>query len=94
MKYYVENENGKMEEKEEELTCKTVKHYLEFIKRGYLPDYNYTHDSKDGSAVRPDENFPLHMAMYAAIKAIESMEKNDKFFAEINDKANIYSNDY
>lgn len=48
-----------------EMTNEDAANLLEYIKRGYLPDYNYTGDETDF------ERYKLHIAMSKAIQALK-----------------------
>lgn len=85
MRYWEEDPSfgGHMEVVEKRVTKETVKNTLETIKRGYLPDWNYEEHRSGGKDLSlPNENYPLHMAMLAALKAVEAMD--DGFFGELD----------
>lgn len=67
MKEYTvkEYEKEDYDKASQEMTNEDVISLLRYIKRGYLPDYNYTGDEADY------ERYKLHMAMSKAIQAIE-----------------------
>lgn len=52
-----------------EMTTGEVIHTLEYIKRGYIPDYNFTGTESDF------ENCKMHTAMSKAIEVLKSTMK-------------------
>lgn len=57
------------------MTPEEIIRILEYIKRGYIPDYNFTGDEED------IERFEMHTAMSKAINIIQNLhakEESDK----------------
>ncbi len=71
--------NDEKELVERNITKQDILNSLAYIKRGHLPDWNFTRKGKDSF---PNEYYPLHVAMQAASKAIEAMD--DKFFEDLD----------
>lgn len=67
MKEYVVKEYEMKDYKEasDKMTNADIINLLEYIKRGYLPDYNYTGSEEDF------ENYKLHAAIWKAIQVLE-----------------------
>lgn len=86
MKYWKESESmgctqGPKKAVEEDLTKDSILNQLAYIKRGHMPDWNY--ETRCGQSL-PNEYYPLHLAMNAAIQAIGMMD--DSFFAKLNEE--------
>lgn len=87
MRYVESDEHGVMKEQVETIDKTRMVSLLEFIRRGYMPDYNYeTGENEDYEEVcLPDCHYPMHIAMLVAMDAIEEIEKYDpKFFDKMN----------
>lgn len=87
MKYAEYEDKGRfLEVNEKKITPDYLISQLEYIKRGWLPDYHsctaYTKDEKKPEpTVVYDSNYPNHVAMMVAIQAIERLKEIDpKFF--------------
>lgn len=66
------------------ITKENVMNTLKYIKGGYLPDWNHESHADPGTGEEvslPNEYYPLHIAMQAALKAVETMD--DSFFEEM-----------
>lgn len=90
MKYW-ENHNRHQSSKlaTRPIERETVRETLEYIKRGYLPDWNYSTRRVTGEETvlsLPNEYYPLHMMMSVAMKALERMP--DEFFEELDREEN------
>lgn len=90
MKYWEKTgrKSGKL--KEMPISREKVKETLEYVKRGHLPDWNYSTrkvSGKEQVLSLPDGSYPLHMAISVAMKALERMP--DEFFEELDRKENI-----
>lgn len=79
---YFETETGEQKVQVKIVDKNTIVSLLEYIKRGYLPDYNYTSGKdEDGDTIQlPNEYYPLHVAMSVAIRAVEEIEKHEPDF--------------
>lgn len=89
MRYVEADEHGVMKEQTNVVDKTGIVSLLEYIKRGYMPDYNYTTGENDDyeDVCLPDYNYPLHVAMLVAIDALEEIEKYDpKFFEKMDVK--------
>lgn len=74
-----------------EINKENIVQVLEYIKNGYLPDWNYKKhtvygDDGDvhGKMQLPDMYYPLHRAMNIAIAAVNAMD--DGFFGDLERK--------
>lgn len=90
MKYWKERNKrtGKIEETA--ITRETMTAALTYIKRGHLPDWNYSTrkvSGEDKICSLPNEFYPLHAAIAVAIKALEKMP--DEFFEKLDEKENV-----
>lgn len=96
MRYFADNPQGyELEVQTNELDKDGTVSILEYIKRGHIPDWNHVKgEDADGEEITlPNENFPLHMAMHVAIKAVEEIEKyNPDFFRECEEYAESFCN--
>lgn len=61
VKTVIEYEKKDYDDFRESLTDEQAADILEYVKRGYIPDYNYSGSEDDF------ERFKMHMAMYRAI---------------------------
>lgn len=77
MKYWSETYDEKpvRTSEEKEVTKENIIQILEYIERGYLPDWNY--ETHQGVSL-PNEYYPLHVAIRVAIKALDAQD--DGFF--------------
>lgn len=57
---------------EDNMTTEEIIRTLEYIKRGYIPDYNFTGDEDD------IERFEMHTAMNKAINIIQNMHAKEE----------------
>lgn len=78
---YVDYENNLQHE---EINDEWIQNKLDFIKRGYMPDYNYRKVSDENGEFMsaPDENYPLHVAMLIAKEAVEKIQEYEPGFLE------------
>lgn len=67
-----EYEQQDYDDYENNVTLTEIIDNLKYIKRGYIPDYNFTGEEDDF------ERFKLHVSLYKAIKILKEMtEKNN-----------------
>lgn len=57
---------------EDNMTTEKIIRILEYIKRGYIPDYNFTGDEDD------IERFEMHTAMNKAIDIIKNLHAKEE----------------
>lgn len=85
MKFWKEKNRKNGQVGKTAINRKTTTEALEYIKRGYLPDWNYSTRKVVGEEKvlsLPDEYYPIHMAVSVAIKALQQMP--DSFFEELD----------